>query len=133
MTMKYLKLAAILCFIFIGSRLAFHDDFLPLSTAIKQPIIFLVIFGPTVFFGAIGLIESLIKKTLDKAIAFSIGLFLTGIFNTFVAMKTAGDPGYMVPIGHLMSPVVSLAAYLFAFLGNWGANFIKSKSKGESS
>ncbi len=52
-------------------------------------------------------------------IAFAVGLMCTGLFHQFVASEAYGNPGYMAGTGHIAAPVVSLVAYLAAFLGGW--------------
>ena len=119
--MRFIKVflaVAIIPLVLIGTDLAFDKRFVPLSVLRSHPLFAIVIYVPTVLFLFLSLAQ-LIRHRLWPAIAFTFGLIGTGLFHQWVAAGSYGNPGYMVPIGHLAAPLVSLAAYLSSFLAIW--------------
>lgn len=51
---------------------------------------------------------------------FAAGLIGTGLFHRYVVSVSDGMPGYIFPAGHILAPLVSLAAYSISLLGAWG-------------
>jgi len=77
------------------------------------------IYAPTAFFAALGVIQ-LFRGRLWPAVAFTAGLIGTGLFHQYVIGTSHGNPGYMFPGGHIVAPLVSIAAYAISLLGAWG-------------
>ncbi len=104
--------------VLVGAGLAFDHRFVPVSAVFNGPLFVVFIYSPTAFF-AVFTIFKLRRGRVWSLTAFATGLIGTGLFHQLVAAQSYGNPGYMVPIGHLIAPVFSLAAYLGAFLAAW--------------
>ena len=76
------------------------------------------IYAPTVLFAILGTVQ-LFRGRLWPAAAFAMGLVATGLFHQQVVGDSYGNPGYMIPAGHIAAPLVSGVAYAVCFLGAW--------------
>ena len=127
----YRKLAVFIsaALILVGAELAFDDRFVPLVALKNRPLFVVLIYFPTVFFAVFTLFK-LRRGRVWPLTAFAIGLIGTGLFHQMVAEESYGNPGYMIPGGHVAAPVVSLTAYLAAFLGLWAVVRAVERAKG---
>ena len=118
----YRKLAIFFAVIFIlvGADLAFDHRFVPMATLNNSPLFVVLIYFPTVLF-AVFTFFKLRRGRVWSLTAFAIGLIGTGLFHQNVAEESYGNPGYMIPAGHIAAPIVSLTAYIVSFLGVWAA------------
>ena len=98
--------------------MAFDRRFVSFAVFRSNPLFVLLIYAPSALFGTVALVQ-LIRSRIWPAAAFSGGLIGTGIIHQAVADQSYGNPGYMVPIGHLAAPVASLVAYSACFLIAW--------------
>jgi len=105
--------------ILFGLAMAFDQQFVSSSDMRNKPIMGIVLYSPTVLFAFIGLIQFLRGRTWP-AVAFTVGLIGTGLFHQSVIGFSYGNPGYMIPSGHIVAPFVSIAAYSISFLVVWG-------------
>ncbi len=104
--------------ILVGAGLAFDHRFVPLSAVFNKPLFVILIYSPTAFF-AVFTVFKLRRGRVWSLTAFAAGLIGTGLFHQLVAAQSYGNPGHMVPTGHLIAPVFSSAAYLVAFIAAW--------------
>ena len=112
-------LAVVLIFLLlIGVDLAFDKRFVPLSTLSSHPLFVIIIYVPTAFFLGLALVQ-LIRRRVWPAVSFAFGLIGTGFVHQWVADESYGNPGYMVPLGHLAAPLASMIAYSVSFLIVW--------------
>lgn len=116
----YRKLAIIIAtiLILVGVGLAFDHRFVPKAMLKNSPLFVVFIYLPTVCFAVLTLFK-LGRGRVWSLTAFAIGLIGTGLFHQFVAEDSYGNPGYMIPAGHIAAPIVSLTAYIASFLGVW--------------
>jgi len=99
----------------LGAALVFDQRLVSIR---RESAVAAVLYAPTVFFAVIGLIQFL-RGRYWPAVAFTVGLFVTGLFHQYVVGMYHGNPGYMFPAGHIFAPIVSVTAYLISFLGAW--------------
>ena len=111
-------IVVLLFLVLLGASMAFDARFIPLSSLTNNPLFVGIIYGPTVIFALIA-VAQLFRHRIWPAAAFSIGLVGTGLCHQWIAEKSYGNPGYMVPIGHMVAPVVSMVFYLASFLAVW--------------
>ena len=115
---KKLSVAAIVITVLLGAILATDPRFIAPSELLRNPLLVVFIYAPTIFFATVSMIKWRNGQIWPVA-AFAIGLICTGLVHQGVAGAAYGNPGYMVATGHIAAPVVSLVAYLVAFLGSW--------------
>ncbi len=125
-TGRKLLIVVIVIAVFLGATLATDPRFIPHSRILRNPFLLVFLFGPTIIFAIIAVINWR-KGQIWQLAAFAIGLMCTGLFHRFVAGESYGNPGYMVATGHIAAPAVSLAAYLAAFFGTWAAVSLTQK------
>ncbi len=127
----YRKLAIFISaiLILVGAELAFDHRFVPMVALNNRPLFVVLIYFPTVFFAVLTLFK-LRRGRVWPMIAFAIGLISTGLFHQKVAQESYGNPGYMIPGGHVAAPVVSLTVYLTTFLGLWAVVRAVERTKG---
>ena len=101
-----------------GAILASDPRFISGSEVLRNPFLLVFLYGPTIIFAIISASKWRHGQIWPMA-AFAIGLLCTGLFHKIVAGAAYGNPGYMIPAGHIAAPAVSLAAYLIAFLSSW--------------
>lgn len=115
---KGVLVAALIILLLLGVSLAFDSRFLPVS-ALRNNLAFAIfVYLPTLAFAGIALWQ-LLRRRLWPAAAFTVGLAGTGVWHQLVADASYGNPGYMVPTGHMMAPAVSMVAYCLAFIVAW--------------
>ena len=105
--------------ILVGLAMAFDQKFVSFSDMRRKPLMGIFIYSPTALFALIGLLQFLRGRTWP-AVAFTAGLIGTGLFHQYVIGFSYGNPGYMFPSGHIVAPIVSVAAYSVSLLGAWG-------------
>ena len=115
---RWLIFGVVVLLLLFGAALAFDRRFVPLSDVIYNPLFVALIYAPTAIFSTISLIQLRRGRTWP-AIAFTAGLIGTGSFHQSVIDISYGNPGYMIPSGHLGAPVVSVIAYSVSFLVIW--------------
>jgi len=115
---RRLGLLALVLLLLVGGALAFDHRFLSMASFRNRPIVALFVYAPTLVFGGLALAQSCRRK-LWPAFAFGAGLVATGLFHQAVAAESYGNPGYMIPGGHLVAPLFSGVAYSVSFLVAW--------------
>jgi len=129
---RKLSVVVIVILIFLGAILASDPRFVSHSELARNPLLIAFLYGPTIVFAVIAATKFR-KGEIWAAAAFAVGLMGTGLFHQFVAGATYGNPGYMVPMAHLVAPVVSLVAYLVSFLGGWIVLRVTQRIRGANS
>lgn len=109
---------ALALLVLLGAALAFDRRFISLSELRHRPAMVAFVYAPTAFFAVLGVIQWL-RGRFWPAVAFAAGLVGTGLFHQYVVGMSHGNPGYMFPAGHIVAPLVSLAAYSISLLGVW--------------
>lgn len=109
--------------VLIGLAMTFNPKFFSASDIAQNPLAGIFIFFPTGLFTLIAVVQ-FGRGTLWPAVAFAVGLIVTGLFHLSVAGYSYGNPGYMFPGGHIVAPFVSLAVYLTSFLVGWGVTVL---------
>jgi len=115
---RNLSVVAIVILIFLGAMLATDPRFVSHSVLARNPLLIVILYGPTIVFAVIAVVKFRNGQTWPAA-AFAVGLMCTGLFYQFAAGTTHGDPGYGISVAQVVAPVVSLVAYLVSFLGGW--------------
>jgi len=115
--------------ILVGAGLAFDHRFIPMATLFNSPAFVALVYCPTVIFGVITVFK-LRGGQVRSLTAFGLGLIGTGLFHQVVLAESYANPGYMVPIGHIAAPIVSVAAYTASFLGVWAVGKVLERKKG---
>ncbi len=111
-------IVVLLFVVLLGASMAFDARFVPLSWVSSNPLFVIIIYSPTIICAFI-VVRQLFRHRIWPAAAFSIGLVCTGFFHQWIAGQSYGNPGYMVPIGHIFAPALSMVAYLASFLVFW--------------
>ena len=109
------SIPVLLLAVLLGAALVFDQRLVSIR---RESAVAAVLYAPTVFFAVIGLIQFL-RGRYWPAVAFTAGLFVTGLFHQYVVGMYHGNPGYMFPAGHIFAPIVSVTAYSISFLGAW--------------
>lgn len=127
---KY-AIAALVLLVLLGVVLAFDTRFVSLSELRHKPSMALYIYAPSAFFAVLGVIQ-IIRGRFWPAVAFAAGLIGTGLFHQYVIGMSHGNPGYMFPGGHIVAPLVSVAAYSISLLGAWGLARVSQRRRGST-
>ncbi|UPW20111.1 hypothetical protein M0C34_07575 [Agarivorans sp. TSD2052] len=112
--------------------MAFDKKFLSLSEMRSNFAFAIYIYFPTLIFAFVGTLQFLRGRNWP-IVAFTAGLFGTAIFHQCVVGFSYGNPGYMVPGGHIVAPLVSIVAYLFTFLIAWGITRVLQRKRRSNS
>ena len=114
---RYRKLTIfpLLLLVLLGVVLTFDQRLVSIK---NEPAMAVYLYAPTALFVVIGIIQCF-RRRYWPAVAFTLGLIGTGLFHQYVIGMYHGNPGYMFPGGHLVAPIVSVAAYSLSFLGAW--------------
>ena len=126
---RRLSIPALVLLGLLGATLAFDQRFVSLSELRHKPSMVAYIYGPTAFFAVLGVIQ-ILRGRFWPAMAFAAGLVGTGMFHQYVIGMSHGNPGYMFPGGHIVAPLVSVAAYSISLLGAWGLARVSQRRRG---
>ena len=112
---RIFTIAALLLLVVLGAALVFDQRLVSIR---RESALAAYIYAPTAFFAVIGMIQ-FHRGRYWPAVAFTVGLIVTGLFHQNVIGMYHGNPGYMFPGGHIAAPIVSVVAYSISFLGAW--------------
>lgn len=115
--------------ILLGLAMAFDQKFVSFSDMSRKPLLGVFLYFPTALFALVGLIQFLRGRTWS-AVAFTAGLIVTGLFHQSVIGFSYGNPGYMIPSGHIVAQLVSVVAYSISFLVAWGIARVSQRKRG---
>jgi len=101
-----------------GAWIAFDQRFFHWMEFIDRPVQGLFLYFPTLLFALLALFKWQQGRRWSPA-AFTVGLFITGLFHQMVIGQSHNNPGYMFPVGHILAPFVSLVAYTVSFILVW--------------